>query len=73
MKFKQGTIIVKDLDEAKSCGLAFLEKCEKGGILNDFTKNGKIIGYKAIPKTDKFISGETINQIFIYKTKTTVS
>lgn len=67
---KQGTIIVESLEAAKKAALEFLEKCEKGGILNSYTNTeDDVVGYKAIPKTRKFINGSDIDQIFIYRIK----
>ena len=66
MRLKQGTIKLTSLEEAHKAGLDFLEKCEKGGTLNNYTVDGVVVGYKAIPKTRKFLTGEDIDQIFIY-------
>ena len=69
-QLKQGTIFVQTLEEAKSAALKFLESCEKGGILNSYTNpEDEIVGYKAIPKTRKFIDGTNIHQINIYRIK----
>lgn len=67
-KLQEKFVQCSSLDLARKAATDLIVKIEGGGLINEFKNNGKVVGYKVIPKGRTYTDGTPIVSVHIFKT-----